>query len=165
MNEQYSVDDFYQGCAFFNTVAGKDKPTSKQDLLNQIKIIESEVAELREGIELNDAEEVLDGAIDSAVTVFGMLQMLENIGFDVQRASAKTVVNNITKFPDSEQVAKDTVALDPENLRYESFQMYDPVETVYIIKDKNDKVRKPVGYQKNDLSDCLPADYQEKFGD
>ena len=98
------------------------------------------------------------------VTAIGLLQKLENLGMNVNKALYKTAVNNLSKFPTTEAVAIETVEMYERqgiDVVVEFKSKYD----VYVIKDANDKVRKPSDFVSNDLKDCIPADLQTVFPD
>ena len=38
---------------------------------------------------------------------------------------------------------------------------YNSEYEMFVIKDENGKVRKPVYYASNDLADCIPEDFKE----
>jgi hypothetical protein len=152
----YNISDFQMDCYAFNEVADKHNKTTLKDIDFQYKLILEETKEIKEkGIDKNNAKEVLDGAIDVMVTALGLLQKLEYLGVDVNKAMRDTAANNLTKYPSKELTAiqtaqmyeEDGVAVDVHyNSEYELF----------VIKNWNDKVMKPIGFESNDLSDCIP---------
>jgi hypothetical protein len=154
---KYDMEDFYYDVCLFNEIAGKSKAETKQDLLNQIKLIEEEVAETRAAIEQDNPVEILDGAVDVGVVLFGLMQQLENLGYRVKEAASVTCDNNLSKFPADAKVAHNTVwhlveTADAGEYRCE----FSTVGNVWVIKDQNNKVRKPLGYVKNDLKEFVP---------
>jgi hypothetical protein len=158
------MEKFKNDCYLFNKVAGKALQVTHSDLSEQFKLIVEELKETCDGLATNNPEEVLDGTIDVLVTTFGLLQKLENLGVDVNKAMFKTADNNLSKFPQSESIAIDTVQM------YESQDVTVTVEYYsefdrFVIKDENGKVKKPVGFISNDLKDCLPEELQTTFSD
>jgi hypothetical protein len=154
----YNISDFQMDCYAFNEVADKHNKTTLKDIDFQYKLILEETKEIKEkGIDKNNAKEVLDGAIDVMVTALGLLQKLEYLGVDVNKAMRDTAANNLTKYPSKELTAiqtaqmyeEDGVAVDVHyNSEYELF----------VIKNWNDKVMKPIGFESNDLSNCIPKE-------
>ncbi len=160
----YDYEDFKEDCYAFNEIAGKDKLVSHKDLREQFKLIVEELKETCDGLATNNPEEVLDGTVDVMVTAIGLLQKLQNLGMDVNKALYKTAVNNLSKFPTTEAVAIETAEM------YERQGVDVVVEfksdfDVFVIKDTNDKVRKPSDFVSNDLKDCIPENLQIAFAD
>jgi NTP pyrophosphatase (non-canonical NTP hydrolase) len=156
----YDFEEFKQDVYAFNEIAGKDKSASLEDLAQQFNLIAEEVNEIADGLENNNPEEVLDGVVDTLVVVLGMAQKLEALGFDVQKALHKTCVNNFSKFPEAEDAAIETVQMY-HNKGVKVSVEYNSEYEMFVIKDENGKVRKPVYYVSNDLVDCIPEDFKE----
>lgn len=164
MELEYDIQDFQSDCYLFNKLAGKDTLVSHKDLTEQFKLIVEELKETCDGLATNNPEEVLDGTIDVMVTAIGLLQKLENLGMDVNKALYKTATNNLSKFPTTEAVAIETVEMY-ERQGIDVVAEFKSKYDVYVIKDANDKVRKPSDFVSNDLKDCIPADLQDVFFD
>lgn len=161
---EYDMQDFQSDCYMFNRLAGKDKFVSHKDLTEQFKLIVEELKETCDGLATNNPEEVLDGTVDVMVTAIGLLQKLENLGMNVNKALLKTADNNLSKFPESEMIAIETAEMYERqgiDVKVEYKSEYD----VYVIKDANDKVRKPSNFVSNDLKDCIPENLQTAFPD
>ena len=65
--------------------------------------------------------------------------------------------NNLTKMPFDLETAIATVEYYKQQgieCKYEYNETYDR----YVIRDQNNKVRKPLGYVSVDLSDCVPKE-------
>ena len=92
--------------------------------------------------------ELLDGAVDMKVINDGLLQILESKGFDIAKALQKVGDNNLSKYPKTEP----DMNLYPVGWTKE----YKPKHGVWVIKDENGKIRKPLDYIPVDLSDCVP---------
>jgi hypothetical protein len=151
----YNIADFQIDCDAFNSIAGKDEKTTHKDLCRQYYLIEEELRETRTGLAKNDLEEVLDGTIDVLVTTLGMLQKLKNLGFDVSKAMLTTAENNHSKYPITEALAIETAEMyDKQDIDVKV--SYNSQYDVFVIKDSNDKIRKPSNFVSNDLKDCLP---------
>lgn len=158
MTTEYDISDFQVDCYAFNEIANKHNLTSLKDIERQYELILEEVKEIKEkGIDKNNAKEVLDGCLDVMVTAFGLMQKLEILGVDMSTAMCDTATNNLSKFPSDKQEATETsiyhtrqgVAVTAEyNTEYE----------VFVVKNKQDKVMKPVSFESNDLSNCIPVD-------
>lgn len=164
MELEYDMQDFQSDCYLFNKLAGKDTLVSHKDLTEQFKLIVEELKETCDGLATNNPEEVLDGTVDVMVTAIGLLQKLENLGMNVNKALYKTAVNNLSKFPTTEAVAIETVEMY-ERQGIDVVAEFKSKYDVYVIKDANDKVRKPSDFVSNDLKDCIPKNLQIGFTD
>lgn len=150
----YDYEAFARECYLFNMLTGQADKTSEYDVQNQVALIEEEVIETIEAIFSNDAAETLKEIVDVMVTVLGLLQKLENKGYDVTTAMKRVAENNLSKFVATQEAA-------------ESTQQYytDKQVPTYIAKHKSglyaikriadDKLMKPVGYESVDLSDLV----------
>jgi hypothetical protein len=158
----YNISDFQLDCYAFNEIAGKHNKTTLKDIEFQYKLILEETKEIKEkGIDKNNAKEVLDGAIDVMVTALGLLQKLEYLGVDVNKAMRDTAYNNLTKYPSKEYTAIKTAQMYEEDGVMVDVQ-YNSEYELFVIKNWNDKVMKPIGFESNDLSNCIPKELLEK---
>ena len=151
------IKEFTSKCYLFNKVAGKDNLFDKQSIQEQIDLIKEEVKETQEGLDNNDLVELADGAIDVLVTTLGLIQKLENLGTDMNKAAKIIADNNLSKFTKDWQVVESTIQHYKEKgeLVYPTF--YNE-ENLYAIKRIIDnKVMKPVGFVSADLSSCIPT--------
>lgn len=155
----YDMESFKNECYTFNTIAGKDKDMTLNDLTQQFKLIQEEVEEIGEGLVYNNPVEVLDGVIDTLVVTLGMLQKLENLGFDVKKAMKDTAENNLSKFikGDSGGSTVDDILKVFNSQGIAVKAEYNIDFDVWSFKDKNNKVRKPFTFKPNDLTDCVPC--------
>jgi len=153
------MQEFIELCNRFNRAANKDGLPNKQQLLEQLDLIISELEETYIALDTGDLVGIIDGYADIGVTWVGFGQQLETLGFNTKKALMDTAHNNLTKFIDVNDV----------DLVYESINMYknkgigvksdfNPAYGCYSLKNINHKVMKPVGFVPNDLSDCLPKD-------
>lgn len=155
MNQKYWLEASYNDVFVFNDLAGNTNKLSLTDIKNQTRLILEEAQEIMDGVNNNDPVEVLDGVSDLYVVLNGLTSKLVSLGFDVSTALKQTNENNLSKFPSSEVIAKDTVAMyKAQNV--ETTYSINHSHGRYVIKDANGKVRKPIGFVSNDLSNCLP---------
>jgi len=153
--QDYSFNDFKQDCHAFNEIAGKDAQASLKQMLQQLTLIEEEVQEIKEGLHENNVLETLDGVVDVLVVTLGMLQKLEALGVDTTKALKDTAENNLTKYPaDIATAVASQKYLAKQGV--EATVEYNPKYDLYVLKDKNQKVRKPWDFQSNDLTECIP---------
>lgn len=160
--------DFVRGVYVFNAIANSDIPNkSVKDIKNQLDFLKEEVQEIQDGIDEDNPKEVLDGAVDVLYVTAGLLQILEEMGFDVPKALSDTGWNNLTKFPTQSQV-DDGNLINKTKAMYEAkgvpvFAKYNPRYMVWSFKNANSKVMKPFGFVLNDLEDCIPVKYKGGF--
>lgn len=154
----YDISDFQDDCYAFNEIAGKHEQCSLKDIEFQYNLILEETKEIKEkGIDKNNAKEVVDGVVDVMVTALGLMQKLEHLGVDMNKAMRDTAYNNLTKYPSDERIAIETA------VKYEQEGVQVTVEyksdfELFVIKNMKDKIMKPVGFESNDLSNCIPED-------
>lgn len=161
--KEYSIEDFKDECDLFNDIAEKSNLYSLVDLEAQYDLIKEEVDEIWDGLVNKDLEEILDGCIDTLVVTLGLLQKLENAGVDVKQAMKLTSENNLSKFTSSEGIAYASVKeYAKKGIAVEA--NYNGYLKVYVLKDANGKVRKPIGFVSNDLKDCIPNSAKERVG-
>jgi hypothetical protein len=152
----YSIEDFQIDCYAFNEIAEKHSLTSLKDITLQYELIAEETQEIKDkGIDFNDPTEVLDGVLDVMVTALGLLQKLEYLGINVNKAMQDTAYNNLSKFPYSEDIAIST-AQHYETKGVKVKVEYNSSYDLFVIKNESDKVMKPTGFESNNLANCIP---------
>ena len=157
------VQDMYNLCVAFEILKGIDSGDFQADLYNQMKIVMSEVQEMESGIKEKDNVEILDGAVDSLVTVFGMLNLLSKNGYDVVTAMQRVAYNNLSKFTTSKEIALETAKKLSESKPKLAFRVEERdgrpfgSEMLYVVLDSNDKVCKPVNFVPVNLQDLVPT--------
>jgi hypothetical protein len=157
----YNISDFQMDCYAFNEIASKHNKTTLEDIEFQYKLILEETKEIKDkGIDKNNVKEVLDGAIDVMVTALGLLQKLEHLGIDVNKAMRDTAYNNLTKYPSKELTAIQTAMMYEEEGSVVNVE-YNSEYELFVVKNWNDKVMKPIGFESNDLSNCIPKELLE----
>lgn len=157
-----ALANLYEDTETFNRIPGNLESITQDKINNQLKVILSEVNELKDGIQDNDITETVDGCVDVLVTVFGLMQMLERTyGIDFTKACELVAANNLEKYiPEGYTDCRETVERTLQ--AYED--MGEPVKAVldkdsrcYYFVDANGKVRKPFGSTPVDLSTCIPT--------
>lgn len=156
------VGNAYSSVKVFNSIAdnigGKVSLPLKERLLNQINIIQSELNELKDGVELDNPLEILDGVCDVVVTAFGAMQMADEV-YDAREGLLEVCANNLTKYvqvtdPNARTIIDATVA----KYKAEGVEIvvhYNKTFGVYVFKDLEGKVRKPTSYKNVDLVSYL----------
>ena len=158
MQTPYDINDFQVDCYAFNEIANKHKLNSLNDIQRQYELILEETLEIKErGIDQNNVKEVLDGCLDVMVTALGLMQKLEILGIDISTAMRDTANNNLSKFPFTSEVAVETSRHYGKQGSFVTVE-YNKKHQVFVVKNKEDKVMKPLGFESNDLSNCIPSD-------
>jgi len=153
------LSHLYEQTDAFNTLAGNNNRLSKADLRAQMKYVLEEISELSDAIRDDDMEGIIDGLMDSYVTLSGLASRLKLLGYNLERAASLVGDNNLSKFPSSEAVADMTItAFADQGIKCTKF--YNEEFRRWAILDQNCKVRKPVGYTSVDLSACVPNDVE-----
>jgi NTP pyrophosphatase (non-canonical NTP hydrolase) len=152
----YALTEFKRKIDLFNCIAGKDVLPSDQDIINQVKLITEEAKEIKDALEQGEPEiNLLQESLDVLVVTFGLLQMLKNKGYDVDKAMGKVVDCNLSKFPTDKEVAYSSSA-DYLSKGESVYVGYNQEGNVYVLKDENNKIRKPLNFKKVNLEDCKP---------
>lgn len=153
MNAYDAYEELVGASYLFNQLSGGAKELAEGAVVKQYNLIKEEFDELTAAVQAKDTTEVLDGCIDILVTTYGMLQKLEALGCNVDKALVDTANNNLSKFPTSEKGANvlATIAMYADQ-GIEVKSTYNKEYKRYVIRDTNGKVRKPLGYVSNDLS-------------
>lgn len=139
----------------FNSISGQRTKTEFSDVVNQIKLIEEETTELCEARDANDYVEILDACVDILYVTIGLMQKLENKGVDVKGAMHRVCKDNHLKFPVSVENAMATLEYyHKQDVEVEVH--YNDEYNVFIVKDENNKVRKPVFFTRTTLAEFVP---------
>ena len=155
MNIHYTAEDLYHDVKWWNEIAGNK--VNFEGICAQAKVIKEECDEIMHAVALNDPLELLDGCVDTIVTVFGMMQKLEELGFDVKEAMKRVAENNATKFIDSpEGVIENKSHIEKLQLTVE----FNEEHECYVLRDAMNKIRKPVDFTPVVLDDCVPLEYE-----
>jgi hypothetical protein len=162
-NNDYSILDFQDDADMFNDISGSSTACTKKDIGNQIALMQEEVQETYDAYIKGDLVETLDGCIDTLYVTLGLLQKLNNLGIDTEGAMQQVAYDNLQKFPKSEIVAKETIKMYSEK-GITVISKYDKYSDVYVIKDVNDKVKKPLGFIPTDLIQYVPVNCYYKEG-
>jgi len=145
----------------FQTLTGKlDHVASRDDLLNQAKLVLEEAKELVFAVENQSEEEILKELTDCLVVNFGFAAMLSRSGYDVYSAWNVTNSNNMSKFCTTQTDGFYTLA------GYQS-STQDHYELRQVDRDKwgcfnsANKLMKPISYAKANVSKFTPT-YKEE---
>ena len=158
---QYTIQDFQIDQDAFNEISGQAFKTTKQDIENQLKLIYEEVGETRDAIRDNNVVGTLDGLVDTLYVTLGALQKLKNLGVDTDGAMRQVAEDNLSKFTDEEEIANNSMR-DYFEKGTKVRTEYNAKYRVFVIKDENDKVRKPLDFVSTELSKYVPEGLEFK---
>lgn len=151
----YTILDFQNSADNFNIISGGANKISKWDILNQIQLIQEEVQETVDGFNAEDLTAVLDGCIDTLYTALGLLQKLKELGIDTQGAMKQVADDNLSKFPVTLKEVTETIEMYTDK-EVAVTLLYNSAFDVHVIKDMNDKVKKPKNFVSTDLNKYVP---------
>lgn len=151
-----NINDCINSVELFNEIAGNLDNITNEKLIAQAKVVAEEGNELLEAVAEGKPNDVLKECVDVLVTIHGFVKMLEAQGHDIIGAWNEVNVNNLSKFPTDEKIACDTVD------KFSDEGIFCTIEenkdyNVFVIKNENGKVVKPIGYKK-----CSVASYTPK---
>ena len=164
--EEYDAYDMYRDVSFFNLAAkGTDpvySPNAQETfdrLERQLALILEEVSETAVAIQDKDKAEILKEVLDVGVVWMGMLQILENAGYDVWAAARVVCDNNTSKIMDNIEDAVESVEkhFDAGVEAYVDTTKVDGVEYFSVRRKKDGKILKPYFFKKVDVSDYVPS--------
>ena len=147
-----------EGVWRFNKIAGNLDDVEYEDLQAQCLLIDEESKELNAAVfDEEGAEQILKETTDNLVVLFGMVEMLESLGYDVYGAWKAVNDNNLSKY------CTDTIQRDYTDAMYEEKGIkitwtQDVLTGVWVGKDVNSKVRKPINYKPVCLKEYLPKE-------
>lgn len=156
---QNRMQEFYNLTYKFNEIAGKLDNVKLQDCYKQLQLVREELEETFHAYQVQDYEGLLDGAADLSVVVQGLVMMLDKLGFETQDALIATAENNLSKFLDGKETTRANASVKALSEQGVTTHLsYNPQYNVFVIKDENNKIRKPVGFVSNNLSKFVPKE-------
>lgn len=158
------MTELYELTKKFNDISGANKELSLKAMREQFLYIDEEVNEIRDALSTDNLTEVLDGCIDTIITVFGLLQKLENLGVDINQAGIDTALNNLSKYPNSHYIAHQTVEKAKIEKGIEAVASFNEEHGYYTIRNKHTgKVLKCIGYIPNNLNSYITQEVTSRY--
>ena len=152
----YALLEFKRKCNDFGVIAGKDGVPSEDDLRNQVRLITEEAKELKDTLEMGEPLiNTLQELTDVLVVSLGLLEMFRELKYDVDGALLAVADCNLSKFTQSGKVFLDSRG-DYLSKGINVNSQYNAEYDVWVLKDENDKVRKPIGFKKVNLEEFKP---------
>ena len=163
--EEYDADDMYKDVSFFNLAAKGTEPVYSPNaqetferLDRQLALVLEEVSEVAVAIQDKDKAEILKEVLDIGVVWMGMLQILENAGYDVWSAAQIVCDNNNSKIMSNIQDAVESVEKHFADgvEAYTDTAKVGGMEYFSVRRKKDGKILKPYFFKKADVSDYVP---------
>lgn len=151
-----NIEDHYADVYSFNNIAGNFENVDEASLAAQVKVVVEEVKELEKAFAEKNSIELLDGVCDAFVTVAGLMQKMQEAGFDVNKGLTRVCTNNLSKYVNSDDIT------DNEMREYSNRGWsvdYNMEYDCYVLKDENGKIRKPDGFVPVVLDDLVPKGF------
>lgn len=155
------LNKFYESVKAFNNIAGNNDVSIKGFRVQQKVVHEEVIKEVNDALRENDVVKLLDGIVDGLYVVFGQLHKLQQLGCDIEGAIKQVCNDNLTKFPINEEDAQKSILhynRENTNVSYS----YNPEYDCYVIKDGNQKIRKPHNFVSTDLTQYVPEELRKK---
>jgi hypothetical protein len=144
----------YESVEKFNDIAGNFDNVDVAAIEAQIKVVVEEINEMKDAFYNKDAVGLLDGVCDGFVTLMGLIQKMNMAGFKVSEAIDCVNENNLEKFP-SEITLADEVYYKQQGWSIGYNHKY----WCHVLKDKNHKIRKPLGFKSVEIADLVPEGF------
>lgn len=144
----------------FNQISGQGDDSSKEGIENQIKLIEEETKELREGFEAGSTVEILDACIDILYVTYGLILKLE-ITCDIDAAMKQVHDDNFKKFFNGSEYQLAEETKDWHCSKGKKARVSKSSYGVYAVLDENNKVLKPIDFVSTDLTKFVMEDHRE----
>lgn len=148
MNIQARYDEVYK----FNDIAENLNNVTLTKLEAQMKVFIEESKETADAFTNKDSVELLDGICDSFVTLVGLMQMADKMGFKVDEALKRVNENNLEKYIDEGDMDDDAYDQYIEMGRSVN---YNSQYQCYVLKDSNLKIRKPIDFVPVQIDDLV----------
>lgn len=163
--EEYDAYDMYKDVSFFNLAAKGTEPVYSpiaqetfDRLERQLALVLEEVSETAVAIKDKDKPEILKEVLDIGVVWMGMLQILENAGYDVWAAARDVCENNNSKIMSNIHDAVESVKkhfADGVEV-YTDTTKVDGTEYFSVRRKTDGKILKPYFFKKVDVSEYVP---------
>ncbi len=159
----------------FNTIVGSD--VSYETLLQKLERVQEEVEEtfdatsewiwstccsdsyqeraLKQDI---NKKELLDGVVDITYTLFGLMQIAEQLGYDLFGALEAVCKNNDSKFVKTIEEANETAVMYEEQNIAVDIRYNKEYDVFAVVRKSDNKLMKCKGYKSVVLDQFLPKE-------
>ena len=147
---QKTIGTNYTEIKKFNEIGGSLNKITKESIALQLDLIQEEYLESVQAFDDCNPEEFADGIADIFVVVCGMIQKLEVAGYDMEAVLERVCDNNLSKYIP----INTTIHYDPEFTK-----TLNEKHQVFVLRDKNGKIRKPTGFTAVNLYGLVPKTF------
>lgn len=144
----------------FNTIVGSN--VSYETLAQKLERVDEEVQETIAALSSNygvvDEEELLDGIADAQYTLFGLMQIAEQLGYDVFGALEAVCKNNDSKFVKTIEEANETAVMYEEQGVAVDIRYNEQYDVFAVVRKSDAKLLKCKGYKSVVLDQFLPKE-------
>ena len=158
----------------FNTIIGSD--VSYETLARKLERVDEEVMETFDAVtgwhtleygnrvagrvyEASvDKKELLDGVVDIAYTLFGLMQVAEQLGYNIEGALEAVCKNNNEKFVKTIEEANETAVMYEEQGTAVDIRYNEEYDVFAVVRKTDNKLMKPKGYKSVVLDQFLPQE-------
>jgi hypothetical protein len=157
-----ALKNFYERTVLFNQLAGKNPPTNPDSIeftramLKQIERVQEELNELKDAINVNDKEGIIDGVVDINVCSLYMGEMLFEAGYKIDGACLEVARNNLTKITEDYSIACKSAEQYGESYCYIDTVKFNGGYYYSVKRVDDDKILKPINYTSVSLKGYLP---------
>lgn len=154
-----NMQEIFNSVNKFNLVSGSLTPSNHEQTLDgielQLSLIKEELDEAYQAFSESDATELGDAAGDILVVAIGLVQRLNEAGYNMPKLIQRICDNNMEKYVDTFKYNQSPDAYLPEGAT-----AYDtPYGYIVFKRDVDLKVVKPKGFTKVSLAGCVPEDF------
>lgn len=144
----------------FNTIVGSDVSyeTFEQKLARVDEEVQETIAALSSNYGVVDEKELLDGVVDIAYTLFGLMQITEQLGYDIEGALEAVCKNNNEKFVKTIEEANETAVMYEEQGIAVDIRYNEEYDVFAVVRKSDFKLLKPKGYKSVVLDQFLPKE-------
>ena len=137
----------------FNEIGGSLNTVTKDSIALQLDLIQEEYLEAVQAYDGCNPEEFADGVADMFVVICGMIQKLEVAGYDMEAVIDTVCENNLSKYIP----INTALHYDPEFTK-----TLNEKHQVFVLRDKNGKIRKPSNFTPVNLYGLVPKTFFEE---
>lgn len=161
----------------FNTIVGSD--VSYETLAQKLERVQEEVEETFDAVsewlynpahtniddvfvrslkQEIDKKELLDGIADAQYTLFGLMQIAEQLGYDVEGALEAVCKNNDSKMCKTIEEANETAVMYEEQNIAVDIRYNEQYDVFAVVRKSDNKLLKCKGYKSVVLDQFLPKE-------
>lgn len=136
---------------------GKDDEETIGKIIRQSKFLIEEATEVKDGAELYNVREILDGHLDTRFVNDQIGVYLESLGVDLEGAWSEVCRSNDSKFSTDLEMMHKSQAYYFEHANILTVVVESPIKGTYVLKNVDTgKIMKPLCFKEPDLRPFIP---------